>query len=87
MPSEVALVADALALFDRVYAEHPHVVVGGRSLGSGVAVHVASLRPVARLVLVTPYDSLYGIAARQFPYVPVRWLLWDTFESWRYAVT
>ena len=84
-PSEAALFADALALFDKVHADHQNVVVVGRSLGSGVAVHLASLRPVARLVLVTPYDSLQDLAAQQFPYFPVRWLLLDKFESWRYA--
>jgi pimeloyl-ACP methyl ester carboxylesterase len=84
-PSEAALFADALALFDRVRSEHPHIVVVGRSLGSGVAVYLASQRPIARLVLVTPYDSIQGIAARQFRFFPVRWLLLDKFESWRYA--
>lgn len=84
-PSEAALVADALALFDKVRAEHRNIVVVGRSLGSGVALHLASVRPVARLVLVTPYDSLLDLAAQQFPYFPVRWLLLDKFESWRYA--
>jgi len=84
-PSEAALFADALALFDKVHADHQNIVVVGRSLGSGVAVHLASLRPVARLVLVTPYDSLQELAAQQFPYFPVRWLLLDKFESWRYA--
>ena len=84
-PTEAALIADALALFDKVHAGHQKVVLVGRSLGSGIAVHVASLRPVARLVLVTPYDSLQELAARQFPYLPVRWLLQDKFESWRYA--
>jgi pimeloyl-ACP methyl ester carboxylesterase len=68
-----------------VYAEHPKIVVIGRSLGSGVAVWVASQRPVARLVLVTPFDSLADAAAAQYPFVPVRWLLRDKFESWRYA--
>ena len=84
-PSEVALVADALALFDQVQTSHKTIVVVGRSLGSGVAVQLASLRPVERLVLVTPYDSIQELAARQFPYFPVRWLLQDKFESWRYA--
>ena len=84
-PSEDAIVADAIALFDVVHAEHPSVVVVGRSLGSGVAVHLASQRPVRRLVLVTPYDSLQEIAATQFSYFPVRWLLRDKFESWRYV--
>jgi pimeloyl-ACP methyl ester carboxylesterase len=84
-PSEAALFADALALFDKVHAEHRNVVVIGRSLGSGVAVHLASLRPVTRLVLVTPYDSLQDLAVQQYPFFPVRWLLLDKFESWRYA--
>lgn len=84
-PSEAALMADALALFDRVHAAHARIVLVGRSLGSGVALQVASQRPVARLVLVTPYDSLLELAARQFPLFPVRWLLHDKFESWRYA--
>ncbi|MFZ2541075.1 MAG: alpha/beta hydrolase [Gallionella sp.] len=84
-PSEDALVADALVLFDRVGTEHPNVVVIGRSLGSGVAVHLTSLRPAARLILITPYDSLVGLAASQFPYFPIRWLLLDKFETWRYA--
>ena len=84
-PSEAGLVADALALFDRVVAEHRHVVVLGRSLGSGVAVHVASVRPVARLVLVTPYDSIEALAAAKFPWLPIRWLLLDKFESGRHA--
>ncbi len=84
-PSETALVADALQLFDRVHAQHTNIVVIGRSLGSGVAVQLASARPAERLVLVTPYESLRGLAASQFPYVPVRWLLRDKFESGTHA--
>lgn len=84
-PSEAALVADALALFDRVAARHPRVTVIGRSLGSGVAIQVASARTVERLVLVTPYDSLQALAARRFPVVPVGWILHDKFESDRHA--
>jgi hypothetical protein len=84
-PSEAALVADALALFDKVYKNHQNIIVIGRSLGSGVAVHLASERPVERLILVTPYDSIQNLAAAQFPFLPVRWLLTDKFDSWRYA--
>lgn len=84
-PSEAALFADALALFDRIRSQHGKVVVVGRSLGSGVAVHLASLRPVERLILVTPYDSILDLAVGQFPLFPVRWLLRDKFESWKYA--
>lgn len=84
-PSEAALVGDALTLFDRVHERHERVWVVGRSLGSGVAVQLAAARPVHRLVLVTPYHSVLGIAQQQFPWVPVAWLLQDRFESWRHA--
>ena len=84
-PTESDITADAAGLFDKVHAEHPDVIVIGRSLGTGVAARLASTRPVARLVLVTPYDSLLGIAERQFPYFPVKYLLIDKYESWRYV--
>ena len=84
-PSETALVADAFALFDLAHREHAEVEVVGRSLGSGIAVQVAAARPVARLVLVTPYDSLLAIATTRFPFLPVSWLLLDRYESSRYA--
>jgi pimeloyl-ACP methyl ester carboxylesterase len=84
-PTEASLQADALALFDSVQREHPDIAVIGRSLGSGVAVRLAAERPVSRLVLVTPYDSIQEIAAGHYPYFPVRWLLTDKFESIRHA--
>jgi hypothetical protein len=86
-PSQKAIFAASLALFDRVHAEHQNVVVVGRSLGSSVAVWIASQRPIARIILVTPFDSLADVASEQYRFVPVRWLLRDKFESWRYAPT
>jgi len=84
-PSEAALVGDALALFDLAQREHASVEVVGRSLGSGIAMQVAGARAAARLVLVTPYDSLVAIATSRFPYLPVGWLLRDRYESDRHA--
>jgi pimeloyl-ACP methyl ester carboxylesterase len=84
-PTEAGLHADAEALFDRVHAEQPEVVVVGRSLGSAVALRLATRRPVSRLVLITPFDSLAGVGRRAFPIFPVRWLLRDRYESWRWA--
>jgi pimeloyl-ACP methyl ester carboxylesterase len=74
-----------MTLFDYVYNSHPDIAVIGRSLGSGVAVRLASQRPASRLILITPYNSLEDLAARQFPWFPVKWLLQDKFESWKYA--
>ena len=81
-PSERALTSDALAVFDHAAARHDgRVDVVGRSLGSGVAMQVAVRRPLERLVLVTPFDSLVATAADLYPWLPVRHLLQDRWDS------
>lgn len=82
-PSQRALTADALALVDHAAVLHPDAPVDviGRSLGSGVAMQVAARRPVERLVLVTPFDSLAGAAADLFPRLPMRRLVADAWDS------
>lgn len=80
-PRERDLVADAAALVERVRTRHPRVTLVGRSLGSGIAVQVAARAPVRRVVLVTPYESIAGLGAARFPWVPVRWLMRDRYAS------
>jgi pimeloyl-ACP methyl ester carboxylesterase len=80
-PTETALQADAIALFDRVARKHTDITAIGRSLGSGVAIQLAAVRPVSRLVLVAPYDSVAAVAAQQFALFPVHWLIRDRFDS------
>jgi pimeloyl-ACP methyl ester carboxylesterase len=84
-PSEKALVADAIALYDHAVkqlAADPERVYGfGRSLGSGVAVALAAERPLAGLILVTPFDSLAAVAKRYYWYLPVDWMLKHRFDS------
>ena len=53
----------------------------GRSLGTGVAVHLASERDIKAVVLISPYDSVRSIAASRYPFVPVKWLLKHPFDS------
>jgi pimeloyl-ACP methyl ester carboxylesterase len=82
IPGEPALTADGLAVFDHAAARHAAPVdVIGRSLGSGVAVQVAVRRPVRRLVLVTPFDSLLATARDLYPRLPVRHLLRERWDS------
>ena len=84
-PGQTALFADALALHDwaraRADVARDRVVAMGRSLGSGVAVHLAAERPLTGVVLVTPFDSLTAVAQRHYPWLPVRWLLRHPFDS------
>ncbi|MGJ7901463.1 alpha/beta hydrolase [Lysobacter sp. 1R34A] len=85
-PEESALFADALAVFDQVAREHPRqpIAVIGRSLGSGVASYVAGHRPVERLALVTPFDSLRETAQAHYRWLPTRWLVKDRYDSVTY---
>lgn len=84
-PGEKALFADALAIYDyaasRADVQRSHIAVMGRSLGSGVAVHLASRRTVAGVVLAAPYDTLEAVARRAYPFLPVRYLLRHRFDS------
>lgn len=84
-PGEKALLSDALEIYD-FFSKRPdiareEIAVMGRSLGSGVAVHLARHRPVKGLVLVTPYDSLTSVAREIFPFLPVSLLLRHRFDS------
>jgi hypothetical protein len=84
-PSEKALVADALALYDHAAklpgTDPKRIYAFGRSLGSGVAVALAAQRPLAGLILATPYDSLAAVAKRYYWYLPVDWMLKHRFDS------
>jgi pimeloyl-ACP methyl ester carboxylesterase len=80
-PSEDALVADAIALYDHLRSTHAEISVVGRSLGSGVAVQLAKARDVRRLALVTPFDSLVNVARTHFRWLPVGLLMLDRFDS------
>ena len=84
-PSEAALFGDALAVFDalarRPDVDASRIVLVGRSLGSGVAAYVAAERPVAAVVLISPYDSMTAIARRHYPWLPVGLLLKHPFDS------
>jgi pimeloyl-ACP methyl ester carboxylesterase len=55
----------------------------GESLGAGVAAAVAreSSIKVDGIVLITPWDTLESVARSKFPFLPVRWLLKDRYDS------
>jgi len=79
-PSEMGLYEDALAIYDQL-PTHESLTVVGRSLGSGVATYLASKRPLDKLVLITPYDSITRVAQQVYPMYPAEIILRDKFES------
>ena len=82
-PSEANLFNDALKIYDK-FAHNSRVIVIGRSLGSGVAVYLASKREVLGVVLITPYDSIASLAKEKYPFLPINLILKNRFESLKY---
>jgi uncharacterized protein len=84
-PSEQAIMSDAFELYETIQDQFQSISLIGRSLGSGVAVQVAAAKPINKLVLVTPYDSIKNVAQLRFPFAPVSFLLRDKYLSEEYV--
>jgi uncharacterized protein len=82
-PSESALASDGLQWHDHAKEKlgSQDIVVFGRSLGSGVAVHIAAAREVGGVILIAPFDSLVHVAKHYYPFLPVAWMLKHPFDS------
>jgi hypothetical protein len=82
-PSEEGLLKDAAAAYAFTAARYDasRIVAWGFSLGSGVAVAIASEHRIGKLILEAPYTSTVDVAASLFRFVPVRWLMRDQFHS------
>ena len=81
---EASLVADAADSIARARQQFgaPLLVVG-ESLGAGVAAAAAARQraAVAGLMLLTPWDRLESVASFHYPWLPVKWLLRDRYDS------
>jgi fermentation-respiration switch protein FrsA (DUF1100 family) len=82
-PTETGLHTDARTAYDwvRQSYEASRLVAYGESLGTGVAVRLASEQPLAGLILDAPYTSTADVASLTYWYVPVSWLMLDQFRS------
>jgi fermentation-respiration switch protein FrsA (DUF1100 family) len=84
-PSETGLAADARAardyLLSRPDVRPGSIVYFGESLGAAVAIGLAVEHPPAALVLRSPFTSLADVGRRHYPYLPVRQLLKDRYDS------
>jgi len=84
-PSETGLAADARAareyLLSRPDVRPGSIVYFGESLGAAVAIGLAAEHPAAALVLRSPFTSLADVGQLHYPYLPVRALLKDRYDS------
>lgn len=84
-PSEAGLYRDARAALayvtSRADVDARRVAYFGESLGTGVAVKLATERTPSKLILRSPFTSMTDVGRHHYPFLPVRWLLADRYPS------
>ena len=84
--SEAAVTADARLLRDQMFdllgtGANSAVIYYGESLGSAVAVKLATTHAPAGLILEAPFTSVPDVAAQAFPIFPARLILDERWAS------
>ena len=84
-PTEKGLEMDALAarefLINQRHVDPQRLIYFGESLGTGVAVKLASEHPPSALILRSPFTSMADVGRYHYPWLPVRLLLRDRYDS------
>jgi hypothetical protein len=85
VPTEGSLISDARAAYDylraRLGATSDRIVIYGWSLGAAVAVALAADVPSGAVVLEGAPASLVAIGEQQYPWMPIRLVMRNPFES------
>ena len=84
-PSESGVIEDAEAAHDLLQKKYnvsaDEIIIYGRSLGGGCAAAVASSRGAKVLILDRTFDAIWKVAASKYPFIPVRLLMRNRFDS------
>lgn len=84
-PTEQDLISDSTLalkwLLKHEKISSKDVVLLGESLGSGVAIALATQYPVKGLIFDGAYSSITDVGESTYPFIPVRRLLKDTWDS------
>ena len=83
-PSEKGLYKDARSAVDWLKfkgIEKNHIIIYGESLGTAVAVEIAQNKNFAGIILESPFTSMIDAGKNVYPYLPIRLLLKDKYES------
>jgi fermentation-respiration switch protein FrsA (DUF1100 family) len=87
--TQTNLFEDAQYLYKWLEARYPEnkIVLYGRSLGSGIATHVASRNHPRLLMLDSPYFSFYHNIKRYLFFMPIQWLMRYDLRTDQYLKT
>ena len=88
-PSEPTIIAQATALWDaKLPTSAAHApILWGYSLGSGVATQLAAKRTPSALILEAPFTAAVDRGAEIYPFMPVRYLMKNTYRSRDYIAS
>ncbi len=83
-PTEKGLYKDARGAVEWLKSkgiEENDIIIYGESLGTGVAVEIAQNKNFAGVILESPFTSMVDAGKDKYPFLPVRLLLKDKYES------
>ena len=77
---------DARMVYDSAIKNHStsNIIIYGKSIGTGVASYLASVKPCKRLILETPYYSIDALAGSYVPFYPVSAMTRYSFPIYQY---
>jgi pimeloyl-ACP methyl ester carboxylesterase len=81
---EKSFVADGLETVRLAFEQYGEpLYLLGESLGCGVVAAIAKQTsvPIAGIILITPWDTLASVAKSLFPFLPVKLILTDKYDS------
>ena len=84
LPTEDNLYKDAQAAIkwlNRKEVENNKIILYGESLGTGVAVEIGKKNNFNSIILESPFTSMENAAKIYYPYLPVKLLLKDKYNS------
>ena len=58
-----------------------NIIIYGESLGTGIATEIAQNKNFAGIILESPFTSMIDAGKDKYPYLPVKFLLKDKYES------
>ena len=83
-PNEEGLLQDgraALRFLQQQNVSDSCIVLYGESIGTAIAIQMATEYRVGALILQSPFPSLNDIGQFHYPLFPIKWLITDKFNS------